>query len=115
MGPRAGRSVAVVLVEGRGISHDKKRVALKPSGGLGTGAVLSHHECPDGFGYPRGLRSHEIPLEARILRVADVFSALTDARVYKAPMRRADAIERMESLAGTKLDGERCGPWSPPQ
>lgn len=68
--------------------------------------VLSHHECPDGSGYPRGLRGDEIPLEARILRVADVFSALTDARVYKDAMDSDRAIESMRTMSGTKLDAE---------
>ncbi len=66
--------------------------------------VLSHHECPDGSGYPRGLRGEEIPIEARILRAADVFSALTDARPYKASMDDERAIEWMQAAGGTKLD-----------
>lgn len=68
--------------------------------------VVSHHECPDGSGYPRGLKGEEIPLEARILRVADVFSALTDARVYKPAMGPNHAIEWMRPMSGTKLDAE---------
>jgi HD-GYP domain-containing protein (c-di-GMP phosphodiesterase class II) len=68
--------------------------------------VLAHHECPDGSGYPRGLRGGEIPLEARILRVADVFSALTDARVYKPGMDTSQALDRMLKMSGTKLDAE---------
>jgi putative nucleotidyltransferase with HDIG domain len=66
--------------------------------------VLCHHECPDGSGYPRGLRGREIPTEARILRVADVYSALTEARPYKTGMERERALERMSGMAGTKLD-----------
>lgn len=68
--------------------------------------VLAHHECPDGSGYPRGLRGDQIPLEARILRVADVFSALTDARVYKPGMDPNQAIDQMLKMSGTKLDTE---------
>ena len=68
--------------------------------------VLAHHECPDGSGYPGGLRGAEIPLEARILRVADVFSALTEARVYKPAMDPSRAIESMLEMSGTKLDAE---------
>lgn len=68
--------------------------------------VLSHHECPDGSGYPRGLRGDEIPLEARILRVADVYSALTDARVYKPGMDVNQAIVSILEMSGTKLDAE---------
>lgn len=66
--------------------------------------VLSHHECPDGSGYPRGLVGDLIPLEARILRVADVFTALKDSRVYKPTMATAEVMKRLDDLAGAKLD-----------
>ncbi|MGH9366518.1 MAG: HD-GYP domain-containing protein [Thermoanaerobaculia bacterium] len=68
--------------------------------------VLSHHECPDGSGYPRGLRGDQIPVEARILRVADVFSALTDARSYKPAMDARSVLAWMLAKEGTKLDQE---------
>lgn len=68
--------------------------------------VFCHHECPDGSGYPRGLRAEQIPLEARILRVADVYSALTDARSYKVASSPAKAIARMTELGEGKLDLE---------
>jgi putative nucleotidyltransferase with HDIG domain len=71
-----------------------------------AGIVLSHHECPDGSGYPRGLRGDEIPPEARILRVADVFSALTDSRTYKTAMDASGALTWMLAKEGTKLDRE---------
>jgi HD-GYP domain-containing protein (c-di-GMP phosphodiesterase class II) len=61
---------------------------------------------PDGSGYPRGVTGDEIPIEARILRVADVFSALMDARSYKPPMGRIDALERMRDMGAGKLDVE---------
>ena len=69
-----------------------------------AGIVLAHHECPDGSGYPRGLRGEAIPLEASLLRVADVFSALTDSRPYKPALAPEEALRRMEALAATKLD-----------
>jgi putative nucleotidyltransferase with HDIG domain len=65
--------------------------------------VLSHHECPDGTGYPRGLKSDQIPIEARILRVADVFAALIEPRPYKVGMAAVEAVARMRMLAG-KVD-----------
>jgi putative nucleotidyltransferase with HDIG domain len=68
--------------------------------------VLAHHECPDGTGYPAGLRGDQIPLEAGILRVADVYSALTDSRSYKPAIDRVDVMRWMRSAAGTKLDAE---------
>jgi putative nucleotidyltransferase with HDIG domain len=65
--------------------------------------VLSHHECPDGSGYPRHLAAGEISAEARVLRVADVFAALVEPRPYKLPMTPAEAVARMRTLRG-KLD-----------
>jgi putative nucleotidyltransferase with HDIG domain len=68
--------------------------------------VLCHHECPDGSGYPRGLRGDQIPLNARILRVADVYSALTDERSYKPGLGPREALDLMEEWGEAKLDGE---------
>jgi putative nucleotidyltransferase with HDIG domain len=66
--------------------------------------VLAHHECPDGSGYPRGCKGEEISVEARIVRVADVFSSLIEERPYKAAMEVKRAMEIVKELAGTKLD-----------
>jgi HD-GYP domain-containing protein (c-di-GMP phosphodiesterase class II) len=68
--------------------------------------VRSHHECPDGSGYPRGLRAAEIPMEAALLRVADVYCSLVDARAYKPALPASEALAIMEGMAGTKLDAE---------
>jgi HD-GYP domain-containing protein (c-di-GMP phosphodiesterase class II) len=57
-----------------------------------------HHERLDGSGYPFGLKGKEIPLEARIIIVADVFDAMTTDRPYKAKKCFAEAIEELESL-----------------
>ena len=53
-----------------------------------------HHERWDGSGYPEGLKGEEIPLEARIMAIADVYDALVSKRVYKEKMSydKADAI-----------------------
>ena len=66
--------------------------------------VSSHHECPDGSGYPRGLRAGEIPLEAALLRVADVYCSLLDARAYKPALSLPAVLDMMDGMAGTKLD-----------
>lgn len=66
--------------------------------------VLQHHEAPDGSGYPRGLRAQEIMTESNILRVADMFTALTEPRPYKQPMSAEEALHFMQPLAGTKID-----------
>ncbi|MCA9428311.1 MAG: HD domain-containing protein [Candidatus Omnitrophica bacterium] len=68
--------------------------------------VLAHHECPDGSGYPQGLRANEIPEEAKILSVADVYRALTEDRPYKEGMISEKALEIVHSMAGKKLDPE---------
>ena len=68
--------------------------------------VLAHHECPDGSGYPRGCKGEEIPVEARIVRVADVFASLVEERPYKPSMEVKRAMEIIKELSGTKLDGE---------
>jgi HD-GYP domain-containing protein (c-di-GMP phosphodiesterase class II) len=71
--------------------------------GLWVGA---HHERPDGRGYPEMMSGPEIPLEARIIGVANVYVALTADRPYRAGLRRADALKVMEGAAGTQLDPE---------
>ena len=71
--------------------------------------VRSHHECPDGSGYPRGLRGPEIPVEARLLRVADVFCSLVDARPYKPALPVPRVLGMMEAMAGPKLDAAGLG------
>ncbi|MCA9448091.1 MAG: HD domain-containing protein [Candidatus Omnitrophica bacterium] len=79
---------------------------LKPIKGADRIAeiVLAHHECPDGTGYPKGLRADEIPEEAKILSVADVYCALTEDRPYKDGMSSEEALEIVHSMAGKKLE-----------
>lgn len=62
-----------------------------------------HHESVNGQGYPTGIKGEQIPLEARIVAVADVFDALTSARPYKKAWSNEDAIEELNKLAGEKL------------
>ncbi len=66
--------------------------------------VQHHHEAPDGSGYPRGLTGSQIPIEARIVAVADVFDALTSSRPYKRPWSQVEAFVALERLAGSALD-----------
>ncbi len=65
-----------------------------------------HHENVDGSGYPRGLKGAAIPLEARIVAVADVFDALTSRRVYKPAWSNEEAFAELRQLAGWKLDSD---------
>ena len=63
-----------------------------------------HHERWDGKGYPEGLVGEIIPLEARIMAVADVYDALVSKRVYKAPMSYDKAAQIMVEGMGTQFD-----------
>lgn len=63
-----------------------------------------HHETLDGKGYPQGLSGDQIPMESRIVAVADVFDALTSCRPYKEAWSIDDAIGELRKLAGNKLD-----------
>jgi putative nucleotidyltransferase with HDIG domain len=63
--------------------------------------VRSHHERWDGRGYPDGLVADEIPLTARILRLADIFDALTTTRSYREPLSAAQAFQIMQDDHGS--------------
>jgi hypothetical protein len=65
-----------------------------------------HHENLDGSGYPDGLTGDQIPLEARIVRVADAFDAMTHDRPYQPAREVAWALEELERCAGTQFDPE---------
>ena len=67
-------------------------------------AVLHHHERWDGEGYPARLRGEEIPLEARLICVADAFSAMREERPYRDAKSLEDACEELKRCAGTQFD-----------
>lgn len=80
-------------------------------GGLPQVAMLRniaemHHEAIDGSGYPHGIRGEQIPIEARITAVADVFDALTSRRPYKEAWSNDEAFAMLSSLSGIKLDAD---------
>lgn len=68
--------------------------------------VRHHHEKMDGSGYPDGLSGTEIPLEARITAIADIFDALTSVRPYKAAWTNEAAFAELRKLAGKQIDAE---------
>jgi putative nucleotidyltransferase with HDIG domain len=67
-------------------------------------SILAHHERWDGKGYPQGLKGEEIPLQARIITVADTFEAMTSDRSYRKAVSHDEAITELQGIAGTQLD-----------
>jgi putative nucleotidyltransferase with HDIG domain len=68
--------------------------------------VLYHHERWDGSGYPSGRSGEEIPLEARVLAIADAFDAMTSDRPYRRALTHEEAVAEVERCAGTQFDPE---------
>src|SRR5205085_11660073 len=66
--------------------------------------VAAHHERWDGRGYPRGLTKDAIPLEARILTVADAYDAMISPRVYHRPLTLEEARAEMQRCADHQFD-----------
>jgi diguanylate cyclase (GGDEF)-like protein/PAS domain S-box-containing protein len=66
--------------------------------------VRHHHERFDGKGYPDGLTGEDIPLEARIMSVVDVFDAMTHDRAYRKALSKEETITELERGAGTQFD-----------
>ena len=66
--------------------------------------ILHHHERWDGSGYPKALKGAEIPMESRIMAIADAYDAMTHDRVYHKAIPREDAVEEIKRCAGTQFD-----------
>lgn len=66
--------------------------------------VIAHHEKWDGSGYPKGLKGEEIPLQARIITVADAYDAMTSERSYRKSLSKEKVIEELEKCSGTQFD-----------
>ncbi len=71
-----------------------------------------HHERWNGSGYPLGLKSREIPLQARIVAVADTFDAMTTDRPYQKALSVEDAVARINDLMGIGLDPDVVGAFN---
>jgi len=90
-------------------SHPEKgRNILEPLKQLSGSVpgIFHHHERNDGKGYPLGLAGDEIPLEARIIAVADTFDAINSSRAYRPAKTPKDALDILEAVAGEQLDAE---------
>jgi putative nucleotidyltransferase with HDIG domain len=66
--------------------------------------ILYHHENLDGTGYPKGLKGEEIPIGARILRIADSYDAMTTNRPYKEALTKEQALEELVRYSGIYYD-----------
>lgn len=71
---------------------------------VGMDCVLHHHERWDGDGYPYGLAGAAIPIEARIVSVADAFDAMISDRPYRSAMPREAALAEVDRCAGSQFD-----------
>ncbi len=69
-------------------------------------AILHHHEHYDGKGYPSGLKGDSIPIEGRILAIADAYDAMTSPRPYRKQLSSQQALNELKRCAGTQFDPE---------
>jgi putative nucleotidyltransferase with HDIG domain len=69
-------------------------------------AILHHHEHYDGKGYPSGLKGDSIPIEARILAIADAYDAMTSLRPYREQISSQQALNELKRCTGTQFDSE---------
>ena len=68
--------------------------------------VLAHHENFDGSGYPQGLKGEEIPIESRIISIADAYDVMTHNQTYRVSITKKDAIKEIRKSAGSQFDPE---------
>lgn len=78
-----------------------KDLTLLPNASIGA---VSHHERFDGTGYPYGLKGSQIPLEARIIGIADAFDAMNSSRVYRARISSGKIMEELRAGSGSQFD-----------
>lgn len=94
---RKGREIVDTIIEDFGLDTFQHIDMLR-------NIAEYHHEAVDGTGYLRGLKGEAIPIEARIIAVADIFDALTSRRYYKEAWTNEETFAVLQRLAGLKLD-----------
>jgi HD-GYP domain-containing protein (c-di-GMP phosphodiesterase class II) len=95
--PEDGKYLIDKLIQNHGLEHFENI-------DMPRNIALYHHESFDGSGYPEGLKGDAIPLEARIVAVADVFDALTSSRPYKEAWSNDRALAVLDEQSGKKFD-----------
>lgn len=83
-----------------------RTLAVHPLAHLVRDAILSHHETPDGGGYPNGLAGEMVPLDARIVGICDAFDAMTSSRPYRRAMPIHAALAIIEENLGRQFDAK---------
>jgi len=66
--------------------------------------VKAHHENFDGSGYPLGLTGEQIPIQARIISIADTYTSMTEGRVYRPANTRSEALQEVKRCSGNQFD-----------
>jgi len=74
--------------------------------------ALTHHECWDGSGYPKGLQGESIPWPGRLVAVADAFEAMTTTQFYREPLSVEQAAQEILRCSGTRYDPKVTGAFS---
>lgn len=87
-----------------------KDLTLLPNASIGA---VSHHERYDGTGYPYGLKGSQIPLEARIIGIADAFDAMNSSRVYRTRISPRKIMEELRAGRGSQFDPDLLDKFLP--
>jgi putative nucleotidyltransferase with HDIG domain len=113
-------SVAVLRKPGPLLPHERAEIQEHPLAGAwlledvavaqpALRCVLHHHERWDGDGYPHRLAAAAIPIEARLVALADAFDAMTSDRPYRSALTHKEALGEVGRCAGTQFDPELAG------
>lgn len=108
----------ILLKDTKLTSHEKELIKLHPTVGANIvefaeifddipRTILYHHELPDGSGYPEGLRNNDIPLNSKILALADKYAALSEKRIYRDSLSYSDAVTILSDYIESSFDGNK--------